>query len=89
MSLMSAAQGNMDVQPVDIHNKICRIFLLPCPRSDQHVTSPYDIHTFSGKRLMRILKLTFSRSIPHYILTYLLYPSSGQLLQFGQCNSLH
>ena len=31
MSLMSAAQGNMDVQPVDIHNKICRIFLLPCP----------------------------------------------------------
>ena len=31
MSLMSAAQGNMDVQPVDIHNKICRIFLLPHP----------------------------------------------------------
>ena len=28
MSLMSAA-GDMDVQPVDIINKICRIFLLP------------------------------------------------------------
>ena len=31
MSLMSVAQGDMDVQPVDIINKICRIFLLPYP----------------------------------------------------------
>ena len=31
MSLMSAAQGDMDVQPVDIHNKICRFSLLPYP----------------------------------------------------------
>ena len=30
MSLMSAAL-DMDVQPVDIINKICRIFLLPYP----------------------------------------------------------
>ena len=28
---MSAAQGDMDVQPVDIHNKICRFSLLPYP----------------------------------------------------------
>ena len=27
------------------------------PRSDQHVTSPYDNHMFSGKQLTRILKL--------------------------------
>ena len=27
------------------------------PRSDQHITSPNDIHRFSGKQLMRILKL--------------------------------
>ena len=31
MSLMSAAQGDMDVQPVDIHNKICRFSPLPYP----------------------------------------------------------
>ena len=31
MSSMSTAQGDMDVQPVDICNKICRIFLLPHP----------------------------------------------------------
>ena len=31
MSLMSAAQGDMDVQPVDIHNKICRFSLLTYP----------------------------------------------------------
>ena len=31
MSLMSATQGDMVVQPVDIINKICRIFLLPYP----------------------------------------------------------
>ena len=28
---MSASQGDMDVQPVDIHNKICRFSLLPYP----------------------------------------------------------
>ena len=28
------------------------------PRSDQHVTSPFDIHMFSSKQLMRKLKLT-------------------------------
>ena len=27
------------------------------PRSDQHVTSPCDVHMFSSKQLMRILKL--------------------------------
>ena len=27
------------------------------PRSDERVTSSYDIHSFSGKRFMRILKL--------------------------------
>ena len=27
------------------------------PRSDQHVTSPCDVHIFSSKQLMRILKL--------------------------------
>ena len=27
------------------------------PRSDQHVTSPCDVHIFSSKKLMRILKL--------------------------------
>ena len=27
------------------------------PRSDQHVTSPFDIHRFSSKQLMRKLKL--------------------------------
>ena len=32
MSLMSATQGDMVVQPVDIHNEICRIFLLPHPQ---------------------------------------------------------
>ena len=31
ISLMSAAQGDMDVQPVDIHNKICRFSLLTYP----------------------------------------------------------
>ena len=31
MSLMSAAQGDMDVQPVKIHNKIYRFSLLPYP----------------------------------------------------------
>ena len=31
MSLMSVAQGDIDVQPVDIIKKICRIFLLPHP----------------------------------------------------------
>ena len=61
MSLMSAAQGNMDVQPVDIHNKICRIFLLPHPykatilcfsnfvlfQQLQHVSVPYELeHLF-------------------------------------------
>ena len=28
------------------------------PRSDQHVTSPWNIHTLSSKQVMRILKLT-------------------------------
>ena len=27
------------------------------PRSDQHVTSPYNIHTLSSHQVMRILKL--------------------------------
>ena len=27
------------------------------PRSDQHVTSPCNIHTLSSKQVMRILKL--------------------------------
>ena len=27
------------------------------PRSDSHVTSPYNIHTLSSKNLMRILEL--------------------------------
>ena len=33
-------------------------FLNPfIPRSDQHVTFPYKIHTLSSKQVMRILKL--------------------------------
>ena len=27
------------------------------PRSDKHVTSPYNVHTLFGKQVMRILKL--------------------------------
>ena len=27
------------------------------PRSDEHVTSPYNNHTLSSKQVMRILKL--------------------------------
>ena len=27
------------------------------PRSDKHVTSPYNIHTLSSKQVVRILKL--------------------------------
>ena len=31
------------------------------PRSDKHVTSPYDIHTLSRKRVMRILKFIWKK----------------------------
>ena len=34
---------------------------LSIPRSDKHVTSPYDIHTLSRKRVMRILKFIWKK----------------------------
>ena len=61
MSLMSAAQGDMDVQPIEIHNKIYRFSLLPYPykatilcfsnfvlfQQLQHVSVPYELrHLF-------------------------------------------
>ena len=46
-----------------------RVFTLNplTPRSDQHVTSPYNIHTLSSKQVMRKLKL---RQVEVVILIY-------------------
>ena len=47
----------------------CLFFLFKplTPRSDQHVTSPYNIHTLLSKQVMRIFKL---RRVEVIILIY-------------------
>ena len=42
------------------------------PRSDLHVTSPYNIHTLSNKEVMRILKLIRKRFLSWYNTKFLL-----------------
>ena len=60
--LVSILYGDMDMQAVDIHNKICRIFLLPCPykatvlcfsnfllfQQLQHVSVLYELRQWFG-----------------------------------------